>query len=433
MSFTDAAQERAVRFLRWSERYTKTDMVYLAGAGFWSNLNFVIVSVFALLLSIAFANLLPKDVFGLYQYLLSLSALLTAITLAGMNNAVSQSVARGFEGDLRASVRIQLLWSIVPLAIGLVAALYYFLHGNGTLGAGLVVIALLSPLTNVYNTYNAFLQGKREFKRIFTYGTAVNLIYYASIFIGVFFFKDALVLVFINLASNALGTLFVYFRTLKSYKPNDKTDPQTIPFGAHLSAMNAFGTIVTQLDSILVFHFLGAVQLAVYSFASMIPERVGGIFKFVSVAALPKFSNQTREEVKRHIISKTLRAALAGAAMTLAYVILAPFFFHLLFPKYLDALPYTELYSLIIITIASNLAFTALVSLRMQRELYVFNIISPIVLLALQVPLIIYFGIPGILAARVISNLINILLALLFLFFPLSEGAGNAGVQTTRA
>ncbi|MGH7174938.1 MAG: hypothetical protein ACREGR_01095, partial [Minisyncoccia bacterium] len=96
----DRLRGDAVRFLRWSEKYTKTDMVYLAGAGFWSNLNFVIVSVFALLLSIAFANFLPKDVFGLYQYLLSLSALLTAITLASMNFAVSQSVARGFEGDL---------------------------------------------------------------------------------------------------------------------------------------------------------------------------------------------------------------------------------------------------------------------------------------------------------------------------------------------
>lgn len=427
MSSSERPQSAIVRLLHWSEKYTKTDMVYLAGAGWWSTLNFVIVSVFALLLSIAFANLLPKDVFGLYQYLLSLSALLTAITLAGMNNAVSQSVARGFEGDLRASVRVQLLWSAVPIAIGVSAAAYYFFQGNGILAGGLLAIALLSPLTNVFNTYSAFLQGKREFKRIFVYGTGINLAYYASIFLGVFFFKNALMLVCINLAANALGTLLAYWRTLKVYRPSDKTDPHTIAFGTHLSVMNAFGTIVTQLDSILVFHFLGAVELAVYSFASMIPERVGSIFKFVNVAALPKFSNRTREEIRETIMQKMARAALAGAAMALLYALLAPFFFHLLFPKYLDALPYTELYSLVIITLAANLGGTALVSLRMARELYAFNIINPIVLLALQVPLLLSFGIPGILIARIVSNTINILLSLALLFFPLSKSDPGEG------
>ena len=113
----ESLQKIALRALRWSEKYTKTDMVYLAQAGLWTNLNFVMVSVLALFLSILFANVLPRETFGMYQYLLSLSALLTALTLAGMNGAVSQSVARGYEGDLKAAVRIHLWWNIAPTTI----------------------------------------------------------------------------------------------------------------------------------------------------------------------------------------------------------------------------------------------------------------------------------------------------------------------------
>jgi len=223
------------------------------------------------------------------------------------------------------------------------------------------------------------------------------------------------VLVFVNLASNALSTMFFYFQTLKVYRPNNTTDPATIPYGVHLSIMNAFGTIVTQLDSVLVFHLLGPVQLAVYSLASLLPERVGGAFKFLSVAALPKFSNQTRAEIRLTILSKTIRAAIAGVFVALLYAIAAPFFFHILFPKYLDAIPYTELYSLTIITLAANIPITALFALRLKRELYIFNSIYPIVLLVLQVLLLLGFGIPGILVARIASNLVNVLLALLLL------------------
>lgn len=396
-------------------------MVYLAQAGFWNNLNFVLVSIFALLLSIAFANLLPRDVYGTYQYLLALSSLITAITLAGMNTAVVQSVARGFEGDLRDTVRIQLIWSIVPTLIGVCGALYYYTEGNAVLSVGLVIIAVLSPATNAFNTYNAFLNGKREFRRIFTYGTVVNLIYYIFIFLCVSLWRDAIALVFVNLASNAIATAYFYFRTLKSYCPNHTVDPHTVRYGVHLSVMNAFGTLVTQLDSVLVFHFLGPAQLAVYSFASMLPERVGGFFKFVSSAALPKFSNKSRQEIAETILAKTLRAALAGAVLTLIYMLFAPFIFHLIFPNYLDAIPYTELYAFMIATMAANIPVTALFALRLHRELYAFNVVNPAILLLLQVPLLIYFGIPGILVARIISNTINILLALLFLFFPFSK------------
>ncbi len=57
-------------FLRWSEKYIKTDMIYLVKGGFWLTLGQIISSVSSLLLVIAFANLLPKETYGIYKYFL---------------------------------------------------------------------------------------------------------------------------------------------------------------------------------------------------------------------------------------------------------------------------------------------------------------------------------------------------------------------------
>jgi len=59
-------KSKIYQYLRWSERYTKTGMVYVAEGGFWLILG-QIVSVFStLLLPIIFANLLPKESFKQY-------------------------------------------------------------------------------------------------------------------------------------------------------------------------------------------------------------------------------------------------------------------------------------------------------------------------------------------------------------------------------
>lgn len=426
-------QERLIRFLRWTEKYTKTDMVYLAGAGFWTNLNFVIVSVFTLLLSIAYANLLPADVFGLYQFFLSISAIITALTLAGMNTAVSQAVARGYEGVLRESVRIQLRWSVVPFALGACGALYYAFNGNLAVALGIGFISVLSPLGNAFNTYSAYLNGKREFRRAFIYSSLINAMYFSSIFLTVAFLKNAVALVVVNLGSNTLVYALLYYRTLRRYQPNDQSDPEAISYGKHLSVMNAFGTIVTQLDSVLVFHYLGAVNLAIYTFATTIPERVAGLSKFVSVAALPKFSTQSADAIRANILSKMLRAGIAAAVLCAAFVVCLSLIFHLLFPKYVVAIPYAQFYSLVIITTAvANISVTALLAQRKQGDLYIYNFTNPIVLFALQWPLLVYFGIWGILTAKIASNAFNIVISTLLLFRRDREGISSQSEPSAR-
>jgi O-antigen/teichoic acid export membrane protein len=93
-------KEKAVRALRWSQKYTKTDMVYLAKGGGWLSIGQVVEKLSALGLAIAFANLIPQETYGTYKYIISLGGIIAIFTLSGLRTAVTQAVARGYEGSL---------------------------------------------------------------------------------------------------------------------------------------------------------------------------------------------------------------------------------------------------------------------------------------------------------------------------------------------
>jgi len=118
------------KFLLWSEKYTKIDMVYFVEGGFWVLAGQVASSLAALGLAVAFANLIPKETYGQYKYVLSLASIVGAFSLTGMATAVIQAVARGLDGTLSKAFRLNLKWGVLITAISLAGSLYYFFSGD---------------------------------------------------------------------------------------------------------------------------------------------------------------------------------------------------------------------------------------------------------------------------------------------------------------
>lgn len=405
-------RDRTVALLRSLERYTKTDMVYLATSGFWSNLGTIFVSLSSLILYFVFAHYLSKEAYGTYQYLLSVGAIVGAFTLTGMNTAVTRAVARGYEGSLRQSIWIQLKWNIIPLIGSWAFAAYYLTHHNPVLGWGLVLIGVFVPLNNTFNTYGAFLGGKKDFRRGFLFSLWWNIPYYLAVAIVAIFFKAALVLLVANLVSQAIGLFLAYWATIAAYHPNSAEDPEMLRYGGHLSAMGLIGAIAGQADSILAFHFLGAANLALYSFATAVPDRIGALFKFIPAAAFPKLAERLPQEVRATLGRRLLLGTVASIILALVYIAAAHLFFAILFPAYIPAVAYSRWYALTLVTLMSGVIGNGLTAAGNVRTLYIFNTATPIAALILQVAGILIFGLWGLIGARVLTNLFVLLLGL---------------------
>ncbi len=397
---------RLYRLLRWSERYTKTDMVYLFQSGFWLQATSIFITAASFALYIVFGHVLPKDIYGNYQYLLSLAAIVAAFTMTGMNTAVTRSVARGYEGTFLASFRIQLLWAIGPMLGSWAIGAYYIFAGNSTLGWGMLLVGIFIPFNSTFNTFGAYLNAKKDFKRSFFYYVIVNAPYYTAVALVAISIRTAFALLAANLISQALGYYIAHRRTVAVYKPHGPVDPEATRYATHLSFINFLGVVMGQLDNILVFHYLGAAELALYSFATAMPSRIG-ILKNIANAAFPKFAEKSFVADNASIGRKVALGVFGMLIVALVYALLAPYLFALFFPKYIDAVPYSQAFGFIIALAFNTIFVTLLTAQGRVRRLYAYNIITPFVTLACEFGGVLSGGLWGLIYGILLANLIN--------------------------
>jgi O-antigen/teichoic acid export membrane protein len=172
------------------------------------------------------------------------------------------------------------------------------------------------------------------------------------------------------------------------------------------------GFIATQIDALLIFQFIGPAPLAVYSFATIIPEKIAGMLKFIPSIALPKLSEKSSAEVRTILFKRIWIILFALAIIAAGYAVLAPYFFTFFFPQYLASIPYTQIYALSFFSVAAIFVQTALTSQQKVRELYIVNLTMPILKSVLLVVLMFYFGIWGVIWAQIIVHFVSIPLQL---------------------
>ena len=164
------------RALRRSESFFKTDVIYLVKSGSWLLLSQAVAMLAGFFISIAFANLFPKESFGNYKFILSVASILGVFTLTGLNTSVIQSVVLDFGGALRQGFRTNLKWSIGVFLGGLALSIYYYINGNTVLSFSFLLAGILLPITTSASLYGAYLMGKKDFKRSTFYGIARNIV-----------------------------------------------------------------------------------------------------------------------------------------------------------------------------------------------------------------------------------------------------------------
>jgi len=401
-------KQKIYNFLRQSEKYTKTDMVYLFKGGSWLTAGQIVSSICSFLLAIAFANLLPKETYGNYKYILSIASLLAIPTLSGIDTAIIQAVARGYEGSFIKGLKTKIQWGLFGGLASLILSGYYYFNNNFTLTFAFLIAGIFVPFMDSFNIYSSFLIGKKLFNIQTKYISSVRILSIGTIISTLFFTKNLFIIIFAYFFSYSLFRAIFLIITLKRYIPNKEKDSGTISYGKHLSLMNIINALANCLDKVLVFHYLGAVELAIYSFAIIPPEQLKGFLKNIRPLALPKLSNKTTKEIKKTIFQKTIKLGLFISIGVIVYILLAPYFYKIFFPQYLDSVFYSQVFSISLITAISILPVSALQAKMAKKELYKLNIYGPIIEIFLLLFSVYFYGILGIILARVISRFINL-------------------------
>jgi len=406
-----ALRSRLYGILRWSERYTKTDMVYLASGSFWIGIGQVSNAAAGFVSALVFGNLLPRDAYGVYKYILTLSSMLGSFSLTGLRTALTRSVSRHHDGDLQKGFWLSVRWSLLMVAASFALGLYYFWQGNFTLGAGMLIFGSFSPILNGANLYAYYLNGARRFKQENLYSIGRDWIPLFALASTLFVTKNVVVISLVYFASNTAAAYLFYLHTLRSVPPSSTTSTDLVSYSTHLSAMAVLSGVITQADKLLVFHYLGATELAVYSFATAMPNQLQSAFKTLYTLALPKFSLKETADLKKIIFKRILQAGLLGVVATGAYVLAAPYIFYWFFPLYLDAIPYTELFAFTILLSATGSITSVYFDSQSEvQKKYIITIFSNLSKLVLMMVLLRYMGMAGIIVGILVSWTLTFLL-----------------------
>lgn len=407
-------KNKTYQLLRWSEKYTKTDMVYLAHGGFWLTLNQAISSISGFILSIAFANLLPKEIYGNYKYILSVAGLLSVFTLPGINTSITRAVAQGLEGSIFPALKTKIRWGLLGSLVSLILAAYYYVNSNHDFTIAFLIMAVFLPFMESFYIYDGILAGKKKFKYVSQYGIISQLFALIVTVVIIFLTQEIFLIVLAYFASWALMRYVSFRLTIRRFELNCLEDIEVIRYGKHLSLMGALSMISSQIDKIIIFHFLGAIQLAVYSMAIVMPQQIKMINKIASTIMLPKLSARSIPEIKSVMPRRVLLFFLVSILITAAYILATPLLFNTLFPAYTEAVKYSQIFSITIIFLPRILFHQTLLAHKFQKELYTLQTIIPLVRISLLATLTPFFGIIGVLFAIFIAEILNLVMTIIF-------------------
>jgi len=405
--------ERIIKILTFLEKYTKTDMVYFAKGSFWWILGKGLYFLITLGVLAVFARFLPKEIYGAYRYLLSMTAILSIFALPGMDTALIRAVAKGYEKTILLTAKTKFKWALIGSSISFAIALWYFFHQNLGLALSLFIVGLFLPLINTFQSFVSFWHGKKRFDIQSKYLIFSTLL--ASIFLvsAVLLTNNLVLIVLSYFLSFAFFRGLFFFLTLKKIK-NQEKDEEIISFGKHLTLIQSATLFSNQIDKIIVWQILGPVAVAIYSFAQLPILRIKELVP-IAPLALPKLSQRNIEEIKKSLFEKFLRLFLVAIPATFLFILLIPYLYRFFFPNYLESIIYAQILAIGLITTPFTLISALFVAHKKTKELYLIHFLPPFLKILLFGILIPFFGIWGIVFAVLIAQFFNS--SLLFYFF----------------
>ncbi len=407
---SEKARSLTYRLLRRSEKYIKTDMVYLAKGGFWITLGQIVSTLSVFFLAIAFANLVPPETYGTYKYLLSIAGIFAIFTLPGMSTAIARAVARGDTATIHAATRARVLWSLLGTLVAFVGSAYYFLNGNIELTIALAIIGITLPVFDTFTLYGAYLTGTHNFRlqtifHLISQGISVTSL------ITTLFLTDNVLLILLAYFLPLSLIRFVLHAYTSRFFTSDVADKETLSYGKHLSLISVLGTIAGNIDKIILWKFLGPAQVAIYAFALAIPEQIKGPLKGFADLAFPKFAKQTPEQIHKNVPAirhKLTLYALLLFLMSVLYILTAPYIFKILFPQYIESVFYSQVFSISLITGITTILSQLLAAQKKVKAQYIFNTLQPLTTITLYLILIPIFGVLGAILAFVAGRFISL-------------------------
>lgn len=407
------------RWLKRSERITKTDMIYLTKGSFWLSIGKAAASLASFALAMAFANLISQQTYGNFRYVLTIFSTISILGLPGLNSSVFRSVSRGFEGALQQGFKKRVQWGTFGGFVLISVGIYYiFFQHNNALGISIIIFGFMMPFLETFTLTDSFLLGKKMFQTSTAFFIIEKIIHISVMVTTLFLTKNLVIIILVYGLTLLAIRSSLFFWTISKIQMNNNREDGIVSYGKQLTFLKGMTSVSGSINNIVLFNLLGAPNLALFTLAIAPIEQIRSLFKIGENLLLPKIAhdNWILGSLKRFIL-KLLPFTIALIIIIALYILLAPTIFKLFFPHYLTAVSLSQLYAATLIFTAFNIVQnTILKAKKLVREQYIVGVCDLIITLGLGISLIHFWGIKGLIITYIIEKIIIFFLIMYLLF-----------------
>jgi O-antigen/teichoic acid export membrane protein len=370
----------------------------------WMTLNQIVTVVLSMFISIIFARFTSQELFGNYNFLISIITMISIIAIPGLNTSMLRSISRGMDGVYVKAVKLSFMWSMLGVPTLFLIGAYFYLFNNQIIGIGLFIAAIFFPLIYAPNNWIALLQGKKRFDIFAKYSIIQTIIRTLAITLTIFLENTSLIIIFtMYIITTALTNIFFYFKC-KKYLENNNEEKGWKKSGYKLSLNDFISLSYDNIDKILIGIFLGPVELAIYTIAvSIVSAMKGSAIQIIKVISPSIFT--MKKETLGYKLKKTFPVLVVSNLIITAVIILClPFIMELLYSeKYASSILFAQIYSLTIpLAVFLGVLSASLIAMKEENALLSSRILGFSLMMILYTILIPLLGINGAIIASIL-------------------------------
>lgn len=384
------------------KRYSK----HLSNGGWVLSVN-IARQLLALVFLMVFVRTFDQEAVGQLQFVLAAVGIAGIFTLTGIGQAVIQSVARGYPGTFRQTLK----WRLAGSLIGAAALMGYalFLPPNDPMRSGFIAAALLFPLAHGLSGWADVQMGWGKFKINAIWQGVAYLLSYGGMTLALWMGVPSILwlVVIMKLALAGVNVTAVW-TTLRCVPRDAPAEPGALRYGLHMSLWGVANTLGNHIDKVLIFTFLSPAALAVFVIAEKVPEILKKYIQSLRVILIPGFSRKKAYtgDLQRKIVLVSL--ALSGGVLIVIFGVV-PWLLPLAFTEgYREAVLYCQLLcgTLIVGQVATT-QITFMVSRCDAAAMRNVILVSNLVRISASLALIPSLGIMGAIASTAAYRLCN--------------------------
>ena len=394
------------RYINRIGNFIQLDLDYYIRNSFYLITARGVIMACGLLLSVTFARLVSQETYGQWNYLLSIIGICAILTLPGMNTAITQAVATGNDRVLIEGTKQRFKWSLLGSLILAGVGLYYLLVDNTGLGSGLLVAALFLPFYQNFDSYMAYITGKKQFDRLAKYQIITQVAAILVTVLVIYLSRNLIAIVVAYLLSFSVLRGY-FFRVASREVTSHKNDPGAITFGNHMTITQIPASIRGHYDKIIIALFLNFPDLAIYSIALAFSEILSPLSSIIASLIFPKLSQMDKKEAYSEVRKRWLLVIAGFAVIGGILIALCPYVIPFLYSqKYAASVLYAQLLivSVVISAPVPIISKALFPSQRRIKDLYKLQISSSVVGIVLATVLVKNYGLLGAVIALMLTQ-----------------------------